>query len=211
MVQVLSAQDPDDAAAQAARVGYPVALKAVGPTILHKSDVGGVVLGLLTDGQVRKVFTDMKARLGAAMTSAVVQHMHDGPDALELLVGLTVDETVGPLVLVAAGGVFTDLLDDRVVRMPPDSMASAISQVMALRCSPRFAGYRSSPPLALEAAAGVLLSIANLARDLPEVCELDINPLIVTPTGVFGLDARVRVRSVRDPRLPQRSLIRPRP
>ena len=210
MAQVKSADTADEAVASAARVGYPVVLKAVGPAILHKSDVGGVALDLQDEEQVRQAFRDMHERLGTAMTSAVVQHMHDGSDALELLLGLTVDETVGPLVLVAAGGVLTDLLDDRVVRMPPDSMASALAQLSALRCAPRFAGYRSAPPLPLEAVAGVLLCLANLARDLPEVCELDINPLIVTPTGVLGLDTRVRVCPVSASALPESSLVRPR-
>ena len=105
---------------------------------------------------------------------------------------------------------FTDLLDDRVVRMPPNTTAAALSQLMALRCAPRFTGYRSSPPLALEAAAGVLLALADLARDLPEVRELDINPLVVTPNGVLGLDARIRVGPLSGPELRQRSLVRPR-
>ena len=210
MAEVVDVVDADGAARAADALGYPVALKAVGPSIVHKSDVGGVVLDLQDGEQVRSAFTAMHDRLGSAMDSAVVQHMHGGPDTLELLVGMTVDETVGPLVLVAAGGVLTDLLDDRVVRMPPDTMAAGLSQLMALRCAPRLAGFRGSPPLAVDAAAAVLLALADLAHDLPEVCELDINPLIVTPTGVLGLDARIRVGALAGPELLQRSLVRPR-
>ena len=210
MAEVVGVADADGAARAADALGYPVALKAVGPSIVHKSDVGGVVLDLQDGEQVRSAFTAMHDRLGSAMDSAVLQRMHGGADALELLVGMTVDETVGPLVLVAAGGVLTDLLDDRVVRMPPDTTAAALSQLMALRCAPRFAGFRGSPPLAFDAAAAVLLSLADLARDLPEVRELDINPLIVTPTGVLGLDARLRVGPLAGPDLLQRSLVRPR-
>ena len=210
MAGVVGVDDADDAVKAAESLGYPVALKAVGPSIIHKSDVGGVVLDLRDGGQLRRAFASMHDRLGSAMESAVVQQMHGGSDALELLVGLTVDDAVGPLVLVAAGGVLTDLLADRVVRMPPDTTTAALSQLMALRCAPRFAGYRSSPPLAFDAAAGVLLSLADLARDLPEVRELDINPLIVTPTGVLGLDARVRVGPPAGPDLLQHSLVRPR-
>jgi len=210
MAEVVGVVDADGAARAADALGYPVALKAVGPSIVHKSDVGGVVLDLQDGEQVRRAFTSLRDRLGSALDSAVVQHMHRGPDTLELLVGMTVDETVGPLVVVAAGGVLTDLLDDRVVRMPPDTTAAALSQLMALRCAPRFAGYRNSPALAFDAAAGVLLSLADLSRDLPEVREIDINPLIVTPTGVLGLDARLRVGPPAGPELLQRSLVRPR-
>jgi len=210
MSSVRGAADADAAVAAAAELGYPVVLKAVGASIVHKSDVGGVALDLRDGEQVRRAFVTMRERLGTAMTSSVVQRMHAGPDTLELLVGLTVDEAVGPLVLVAAGGVFTDLLDDRVVRMPPESIAAATAQLMALRCAPRLTGYRGGPPLALEAAAAAVLGVATLARDLIEVRELDINPLIVTPTGVLGLDVRVRVGPAGDPQLAQRSLVRPR-
>lgn len=112
--------------------------------------------------------------------------------------GLTVDETVGPWSWSRREGVFCGLLDDRVVHMAPGSNAAAASQLMAPRCAPRFTGYRGSPPLALEAASG-RGGLATLARALPEVRELDVNPLLVTPTGVLGLDARVRVGPAKGP------------
>ncbi|MCU1602425.1 MAG: CoA-binding domain protein, partial [Frankiales bacterium] len=181
------------AMAAAEVLGYPVVLKAAGAQIVHKSDVGGVVLGLRTTAEVGAAFTGMRKRIGPTMTSAVVQRMHQAAGALELLVGLTVDAGVGPLLLVAEGGTYTDLLDDRVVRMPPADRGSAWEQLASLRCARRFGGYRGSPALEVEGVVDVLMALAAMARELPSLLELDLNPLLVTSGSVCVLDARIRV------------------
>ncbi len=193
VVPVREVHDSAAACAAAEHVGVPVALKAYGPSLLHKSDGGGVVLGLDSPEAVRNAYDQLVARLGPAMEGALVQRMHDTDHGLELLLGLTVDPEVGPLVLVAAGGVYTDLLQDRALRLPTASLTEAVEQISSLRCAKRFGGFRGQPPLDLEATARVVLALGAIARDLPEVLELDLNPLLVTYDGVRCLDARVRI------------------
>lgn len=185
-------RDLGEALVAAERLGWPVALKGVGPDLLHKTDAAAVLLDLRNPEELRTAYTDLAARLGSRLRGALVQQMAAAPLSIELLVGLVVEESVGPLVLVAAGGVFTDLLDDRALRMPPHSLEQARAQVLSLHCAPRLLGHRNQPALDVTAVARILLSLADLAHDIPEVRELDINPLLVTPTGAWCLDARVR-------------------
>lgn len=128
------------AAMDAAREFGRVALKASGPGLVHKTDLGGVRLDLSTAEDVRTAFMDMQARLGPAMTAALVQPMAPTLDAVELVAGIVVDETVGPLVLVGAGGIFTDILADRALRILPLDEDRAREQVLSLRCAPMLTG-----------------------------------------------------------------------
>ncbi|MDP3711293.1 MAG: GNAT family N-acetyltransferase [Mycobacteriales bacterium] len=205
--RVVEVHDPEAAVAAADLLHYPVALKAAGTTVVHKADVGGLALDLTTADQVRTAYLDLQRRVGPAMTGAIVQRMHPTSGGLELIAGLTVDPTVGPLLLVGAGGTLTDVLGDQVVRVPPTNRRDALEMLSELRCSRLFEGYRNLPALDLEATVDVLLALACLARDLPEVQELDINPLLVTPHGATGIDVRVRIGTPQHHReLPARSL-----
>jgi acyl-CoA synthetase (NDP forming) len=207
--RVIEVRDPDQAVRAADALGYPVAVKAAGATVVHKADIGGLALDLTTPEQVRRAYRDLEDRVGPAMTGGTVQRMHSTKGRLELITGLTVDPTVGPLLLVGAGGTLTDLLDDRVIRVPPTTVHDAIEQLSALRCAPLFGGYRNLPPLDLGATTDVLMALAALSRDLPEVQELDINPLLVGHNGVSGLDVRIRIGIPHDRReLPARTLTR---
>ncbi|MCU1623765.1 MAG: CoA-binding domain protein [Frankiales bacterium] len=190
LVPVIGAEQ---AAAVADQIGFPVALKASGPTIVHKADIGGVRLDLRTGEQVHRAYLELQSGIGAQMTGAAVQRMQSRTGALELIAGITVDPSVGPLLMVGAGGTLTDLLADRVVRVPPTSRGAAVEQLSALRCSRLFGGYRGLPALDLDAATDVLLALSALARDLPEVQELDINPLLVSGQGAIGVDVRIRI------------------
>jgi acyl-CoA synthetase (NDP forming)/GNAT superfamily N-acetyltransferase len=189
--RVLEVQGETAAVKAAEVLGYPVALKALG--VLHKADVGGVALDLTSAADVRRAYRELEDHVGVAMTGAVLQRMHNSTGRLELLVGLSVDPEVGPLLLVGAGGTLTDLLADRVVRLPPTTTAAAVEQLSMLRCAPLFGGYRNLPALDLDGTVDVMLALGALARDLPEVLELDINPLLVGHSGVSGLDVRIRV------------------
>ena len=189
----------EDAARAAAEVGYPVALKAHGPDLLHKARQGAVVLGLRNRTELLRAYRSLHKRLGERMTSCVVQAMAPATDSIELLVGMTRDEAVGPLVAVAAGGTLTDVLDDRAIRLPADTAEQALEQLADLRCSAAFPAQDVRGPLDVRAAADVVLAVSALAREIPEIRELDINPLLLSPTGVTALDVRVRVRRVVNP------------
>ncbi|GAB2817834.1 hypothetical protein GCM10027200_16670 [Lentzea nigeriaca] len=172
-------------AAQRAYDG-PVAMKAVAEDLLHKSKGGGVVLGVAGEGAVAEAFRAFQDRFGDRLRGVFVQPMASGER--ELLVGVATDAKFGPLVVTGLGGVDTDLIDDRSAALAPLSTADADDLMR---------GYRAAGAV-LEgtdeaAVRDVLLRVADLAAALPEVTELDINPLIVTSTGCLVVDARIRV------------------
>jgi acetyl coenzyme A synthetase (ADP forming)-like protein len=181
-----------DAAAEAAkRFGFPVALKAHGPGLLHKADVGGVRLGLRSPEEVAAAFEAMHAALGATMSGALVQPMAE--TGAETIIGFVRDRAFGPQVLFGLGGTAVELLGDHVVRLAPLTDVEAAEMVRGLKGSPLLLGYRGSTPVDLDALVDALLRVSRLADDLPEIAELDANPVVATPSGALVLDARLRV------------------
>jgi acyl-CoA synthetase (NDP forming) len=188
----------DDAVTAAREIGYPTVLKASGPEILHKSDVGGIVLGLGDDASVRAAYEGLASRFGRTMTGVLVQQMV--PDGVEVLVGGVVDPTFGPLVACGSGGVLVDLLADTAFRLHPLTDLAAAEMVDSLKGVRLLRGYRGHPPADERAVVEALLRVSALMTIAPEIQELDINPLKVLERGVMALDVRVRV-SRRDDRL----------
>jgi acyl-CoA synthetase (NDP forming) len=186
-----SVADTAQAVGAAARLGFPVALKAEGPTVVHKSDVGGVRLGLSSEQEVADAYRDMHERLGDVMTGATVQQM--AAPGVETIVGVVHHRLFGALVMFGMGGTATELLDDRAFRILPVTDLDAAELVRSLRASPLLFGYRGARPVAVHALEDVLQRVARLAADVPALSELDINPLIVSPEGVVAVDARARV------------------
>jgi acetyl coenzyme A synthetase (ADP forming)-like protein len=184
----------EEARRVAADLGYPVALKAAGPDLVHKSDVGGVELGLASDADVSAAYDDMAVRLGAGMTGAVVQQM--AAPGVETIVGVVQDPLFGPLVMFGLGGVATELLGDRSFRVLPLTDLDAAELVRSLRASPLLFGYRGSPRVAVDALEDVLQRVARLAGRVPEIAELDLNPVIVAASGAVTVDCRARVTPV---------------
>jgi acetyl coenzyme A synthetase (ADP forming)-like protein len=184
----------EEARRVAAELGFPVALKATGPDLVHKSDVGGVQLELESDQAVAAAYDEMAARLGGRMTGAVVQQMAE--PGVETIIGVVQDPLFGPLVMFGLGGVATELLRDRSFRVLPLTDLDAAEQVRSLRASPLLFGYRGSPRVAVDALEDVLQRVARLAARIPEITELDLNPVIVSPAGAVAVDCRVRVARV---------------
>ncbi len=188
---VRMATSEDQAVAAAREIGYPVALKAAGPEILHKSDVGGVLLNIADEVALRQAFQALQTRLGHAMTAAVVQQMV--PGGVELLVGAVVDPTFGPLVACGSGGVLVDLLHDTAFRIHPLTDVDAIEMVRNTKAATLLHGYRGSTPADEGAVADALLRVSALLDLCPEIQELDINPLKAFEQGARAVDVRVRV------------------
>ena len=155
----------DEAVAAARDIGYPVALKAAGPEILHKTDVGGVVLGLGDDASVRSAFDELASRLGRTMTAPLVQQMV--PGGVELLVGGVVDPTFGPLVACGSGGVLVDLLADTGFRLHPLTDLAAAEMVDGLKSVRLLRGYRGHPPADEHAVVETLLRVSALMAIAP--------------------------------------------
>jgi len=204
------------AAAEAARaIGGPVALKIRSRDIQHKSDIGGVALNLGAPERVEREAQAMlervrKARPEARVEGFVVQEMVQRPGALELIVGVVDDTLFGPVILFGQGGTAVEVLDDTTLELPPLNMALARAQMARTRVFKLMQGYRNTPPADIGAVAEVLIRVSQMVADLPEVAELDINPLLADAAGVIALDARLRVRAAERPGA-QRLAIRPYP
>ena len=176
----------DEALAAAGRIGYPVVLKALGAE--HKSDGGGVVLGLGTPDALAAAVSDLAARL--APPSFSVERMVVAPVAAELVCGVIWDARFGPVALVGGGGTAVELLDDVVLALAPLTSAEAEGALRRLRTFALFDGYRGRPPLAVGAAAEAIAALTRVAAAHPELAEVEVNPLLVTPDFALALDAR---------------------
>lgn len=180
---------PEAAAERASEIGFPVALKVVGPDLVHKTDVGGVVLGLDGPEKVEGAYREMQARLGARMTGAAVQAMV--PEGVETIAGIVHDPAFGPLVMFGLGGITAELLGDRAFRVLPLTDLDVRDLVDSIHSAPLLHGYRNTPQVDVDALHDCLLRVGRLADDVPQIREMDINPLIVSPSGVTAVDVRV--------------------
>jgi len=201
VVQTATARDAVEAVAAARRIGYPVALKILSPDIVHKTDVGGVVLDLADQAELTHALDAMLARVRAARPQAriagfTVQAMARRPRAHELIVGIGSDPLFGPVVLFGQGGIAVEVTADQAVALPPLNRALAADLVSRTRVARLLAGFRDIPRADLDALYDVLVRIGQLAADLPELAELDINPLLADGAGVVALDARMRLAPV---------------
>jgi acetyl coenzyme A synthetase (ADP forming)-like protein len=181
----------EEASRQAAAIGYPVVLKAAGPSIVHKTECGGVVLGIVNAGELEEACRKMKGRLGDRLTGFIVQAMAGG--GVEMLVGVSRDPTFGHVIACATGGTMAELFADMSLRLPPLTDVDARDMVDELRGAKLLRGFRGSPALDEDALRETLLRVSVLVELCPEIAELDINPLRVLPSGVCALDARIRV------------------
>lgn len=207
--------DPAAAVAAAEALGPAVALKIASQDLPHKSDIGGVALGLRGAAAVRDAAAAMLARVRSARPEAridgfTLQAMADRPGAHELIVGLSIDALFGPVLLFGAGGTAVEIVADRAVALPPLNAALAAELVDRTRIAKLLAGYRGRPRADLGAVHDVLVAVSQLATDCAEIVELDINPLLVDADGALAVDARVRVSAER-PGGAGRFAIRPYP
>ncbi len=192
------ARTPEEASRAASRLGFPVALKVVSPDILHKSEVGGVALNLMDEGAVRRELEAMLARAregrpGATIEGALVAQM--APPGIELIVGMRRDPQFGPLVAFGLGGIYVELFEDVAFRVAPFGRDEALAMIDETRAGRLLRGWRGQPAADVDAVAAVILQVAQLALDHPQIEEIDINPLIAYPAGsvpaVLAVDARL--------------------
>jgi len=171
--------------AAAEKLGYPVALKTASPEISHKTEAGGVRLGLVDAESLTAAYTDITDRLGPVVTVAAM-----APPGVEVALGVVHDPTFGPLVLVAAGGVLVELLHDRVLAMPPLDVSAAHRMIERLTMRPILDGVRGAPAADVDALARAISRLSVLAADLGDLlAALDVNPVIAGPSGCLAVDA----------------------
>jgi acetyltransferase len=203
----LPASTPAEAVRISDLMGYPVVLKVHSPDISHKTDVGGVALDLMSAEMVWHAFEGITAAAAAARPEArikgvTVQAMVKARDAVEMILGAKKDPTFGTVIMAGFGGVEAELFRDRALGFPPLNERLARRMLESLKVWPLLQGYRGRPRLNVDRLVEVMIRLSYLLADYPEIKELDVNPLLVTPMEVIALDARVAV----DPRLVGRAV-----
>lgn len=195
-------RDVTEAEAAAESLGYPVVVKILSEDISHKSDVGGVRLNIGSRAELQQTCLGMLERVrqlrpDAQVQGFTVQPMVRKKHAHELIVGASVDPVFGPVVLFGAGGTAVEVLADRALSLPPLNRPLALAQIARTRIARLLRGYRDEPAADIDAVADTLVAISRLLAQVPEIAELDINPLLTNHEGAVALDARVRVSASR--------------
>lgn len=180
------------------RIGYPLVAKAIAPDVVHKSNVGGVIMDLTSSGEVAGAARRLQERMhaiGARLEGVLLQRQIDG--GVEMLAGVASDPTFGPLLIAGLGGTTAELLKDVAFRLHPVADSDAREMIAELRSSPMLDGYRGSPPADREAFATLLMRLSALVEAAPEIAEIDLNPVkVLAPgRGATVVDARIRLRA----------------
>ncbi|MGA2622005.1 MAG: bifunctional acetate--CoA ligase family protein/GNAT family N-acetyltransferase [Thermoguttaceae bacterium] len=199
----LPAHSAEEAVEVARRLGYPVVLKIDSPQITHKTEVGGVVLGLPHDQAVREAFAAITHRAAqlrpeARILGVTVQPMVAYPNSFELILGTKKDPVFGPVIMVGMGGVAAEVFQDRALGLPPLGETLARRMLESLKSWPLLSGYRGRPGANLDRLIEIIMRFSYLVADAPEIQEFDVNPLLVTPQQAIALDARMVIdRSIK--------------
>jgi acyl-CoA synthetase (NDP forming) len=190
------APSADEAAETAARIGFPVVLKVHSPKVTHKSEVGGVVLNLRNEVEVREAFDRIRKGLADRMPGAHFEGVAIEPQArpgIELIAGISRDERFGPLVMVGLGGIFVEVLQDTAMRLAPIDRDEARAMIDELRGAPLLRGARGAPPADIDAIADLLARLSELAASRSDIMEMDLNPVAAYEQGIAVLDARILI------------------
>jgi len=185
---------PEEAVKFAEDIGYPVVLKIISPDIIHKFDVGGVVLDLKSPGDVEDAYENIlknvkKHKPNAKILGVLVQEM--APPSTEVIVGATKDPQFGPALMFGLGGIFVEILKDVTFRIAPITETDAREMITEVKAYPILKGYRGQPPADIDSIVNILLSTSKLVMDRQEIKELDLNPIMVYEKGAKTVDARI--------------------
>jgi acetyl-CoA synthetase (ADP-forming) len=188
------AKNEAEAVKFAEKIGYPVVLKIVSPDVLHKSDVGGVIVNLKDAKEVRNAYNQIlqnvkKHRAKAKITGILVQEM--APPSTEIIVGAIKDPQFGPSIMFGLGGIFVEVLKDVTFRVAPITEEEAREMIMEVKAYPLLKGYRNQPPADIDAIVKILLNTSKLVMEHQEIKELDLNPIMVYEKGAKTVDARI--------------------
>ena len=188
------AYSEDEAVKFAEEIGYPIVLKIVSPDVIHKFDVGGVILNLKSAEEVRKAYNQIienvrKHKPNARILGVTVQEMV--PPSTEVIVGAIKDAQFGPTLMFGLGGIFVEVLKDVTFRIAPITEEEAKEMISEIKAYPILKGYRGNPPADIDSIAKILVNTSKLVIDHQEIKELDLNPIIVYESGAKTVDARI--------------------
>lgn len=188
------AKNEAEAAKFAEKIGYPVVLKIVSPDVLHKFDVGGVIVNLKDAKEVRNAYKQIlqnvkRHKAKAKITGILVQEM--APSSTEIIVGAIKDPQFGPSIMFGLGGIFVEVLKDVTFRVAPITEDEAREMITEVKAYPLLKGYRNQPPADIDAIVKILLNTSKLVMEHQEIKELDLNPIMVYEKGAKTVDARI--------------------
>ena len=194
VAQTQLAKTADEAVSAAEDIGYPVVMKIVSPEIAHKSDVGGVVIGVENSDEVRSVFAEINRSVAdkapqAEIDGIAIQAMV--PQGTEIIVGSTTDAQFGPVMMFGLGGVFVEILEDVAFRVVPLEAKDASDIVREIKGFPLLDGARGREKADLNSLENLILKVSNLVDENPEIAELDLNPIFAYSDGVVAVDAHI--------------------
>lgn len=202
VVRTMFAREPAAIQRLAEEIAGPLALKIVSPDVVHKSEMGGVRLNVpaaLAGAEAARMAEAIsRGNPSVRIEGFAIEPMIVRPNARELIVGIATDPTFGPVVLFGSGGKTAEIVRDRSIGLPPLNAAFAASMIERTRISKLLRGYRDVPPVAMERVIDVLLRLSELALRLPDIAELDVNPLLADASGVLAIDTRIRLADKRD-------------
>jgi acetyltransferase len=188
-----TAPDEDGSVKVAEEIGYPVVIKLISPDVIHKSDVGGVVLDVVDADGVRAACASIREKVeshqpGARIDGFTIEEQVKGT---EIIVGMSRDPDFGPLLMVGMGGIFVEVYKDVAFRLVPMTRRDALDMIDEIRAQPLLDGARQRPVLDRDELAEAIMRISALVEQHPDIVELDVNPLVITEKGLISIDARV--------------------
>jgi acyl-CoA synthetase (NDP forming) len=192
------AASKDEAISLAVQLGYPVVLKIVSPDIIHKSDIGGVILNLGDESAVASAYDDIMAAAKKHQPSANIEGVSVQPMArpgTEVIVGMSKDPQFGPVLMFGLGGVLVEILKDVSFRIVPLTKRDAQQMVKEIKAYPVLEGYRGSEPAHIQTLEDILLKLSEFVDERPEIQEIDLNPIFAYQDGAVAVDARIILES----------------
>ena len=194
VTEFMVAKTEDEAVNFADELGYPVVLKIVSPDVIHKFDVGGVILNLKASSEIREAYKKIlnnveKHKPKAKISGILVQEM--APESTEIIIGATKDPQFGPALMFGLGGIFVEVLKDVTFRIAPITEEDAREMITEVKAYPILKGYRNQPPADIDTIIQILVNTSRLVMDHQEIKELDLNPVMVYEKGAKTVDARI--------------------
>jgi len=185
-------------------LGYPIVLKIISPDIIHKSDVGGVKLGIVDSNQISKKFKEIQESIkekapNARIFGIMVYKMV--PSSTEVVVGAVRDRQFGPAIMFGLGGILIELLKDTSFRIAPITKDDALEMIQEIRGYPILVGYRDFPKLDVDAIADVIVKISELMMDIKEIDQIDLNPIMVYQSGLTAISARIMLTEMKESKI----------
>jgi len=187
------AKSEDEAVEFAEQIGYPIVMKIVSPQVIHKTEVGGVIVNINSEQEVRDTYQELIRRTKekkpeAEITGILLEEMINGT---ELIIGTTEDPQFGPMIMFGVGGIFVEVYKDVSFRLIPISTGDAKDMLGEIKGKALLQGVRGLPEADMEQLVKILMKVSNLIKTYPQIKEMDINPLIITKTGAIAADARI--------------------